>query len=73
MCPLSKFVWVPLDDCVNFSTELGVISKLAKNTLNPAVNLIDKDVKDHWSQVGPLGDTVHQWSPSGHTTVDHSL
>lgn len=69
MCPLLKLVRVSLDDCVDFSIELGFNSKLAENTLDPTVNLTDNVVEDHWSQDGPLGNTIPQWSPCGHTAL----
>ena len=77
-CLLFKHVQVPLDSippfcCVNCTTQLGVISKLAEGTLNPTVLVIDKDVKEHWSQEGPLGDASHHQPPSGLRAIDNNL
>ncbi|KAK4824609.1 LOW QUALITY PROTEIN: hypothetical protein QYF61_016878 [Mycteria americana] len=54
---------VPLDDIpsfwhVNGTTQLGVICKLAEGALNLAVNVIDENIEQHWSQYGPLRDTT---------------
>ncbi|KAK4818126.1 hypothetical protein QYF61_006213 [Mycteria americana] len=61
--PLLELVQVPLDGilslrCVNHTTQLGVICKLAEGALNPAVYAIDEDIKQHWSQYGPLRDAT---------------
>ncbi|KAK4826957.1 hypothetical protein QYF61_012806 [Mycteria americana] len=52
--PLLQLVQVPLDDnasswCVNCTTQLGVICKLAEGALNLAVNVIDENIEQHWS------------------------
>ncbi|KAK4820994.1 hypothetical protein QYF61_009460 [Mycteria americana] len=62
---------VPLDGilslrCVNRTTQLDVICKLAEGALNPTVYVIDEDIKQYWSQYRPLRDTTHHRSPSGH-------
>ena len=36
--------------CVDCSTQLGVICKLAEGALSLTVNIIDEDIKDHRSQ-----------------------
>ncbi|KAK4811900.1 LOW QUALITY PROTEIN: hypothetical protein QYF61_014933 [Mycteria americana] len=69
--PLLQLVQVPLDDipsfwCVNCTTQLGVICKLAEGALDLAVNVIDENMEQHWSQYGPLRDTTCHQSPSGH-------
>ncbi|KAK4824907.1 LOW QUALITY PROTEIN: hypothetical protein QYF61_021422 [Mycteria americana] len=61
--PLLQLVQVPLDDimsfwCVNCTTQLGVICKLAESALNLAVYVIDENIEQHWSQYGPLRDTT---------------
>jgi len=48
--PFFELVLVPLDVipsfwCVSCTTQLGVICKLAKGSLNPAVYVIDENVK----------------------------
>ncbi|KAK4824285.1 hypothetical protein QYF61_012845 [Mycteria americana] len=53
--PLLQLVQVPLDDIpsfwrVNCTTQLGVICKLAEGALNLAVNVIDENIEQHWSQ-----------------------
>ncbi|KAK4831400.1 hypothetical protein QYF61_017531 [Mycteria americana] len=50
MGPLLKLVQVPVDGipslrCVNSTTQLGVICKLAEGALDPTVYVIDEDVK----------------------------
>ena len=61
-CPLLELVQVPLDgisslQCVDHSTQLGVICKFSEGALNPTVCVIDKDIKQYWSEYGPLWDT----------------
>ncbi|KAK4828015.1 LOW QUALITY PROTEIN: hypothetical protein QYF61_022792 [Mycteria americana] len=62
--PLLQLVQVPLDDipsfwCVKCTTQLGVICRLAEGALHLAVNVIDENIEQHWSQYGPLRDTTH--------------
>ncbi|PKU46357.1 rna-directed dna polymerase from mobile element jockey- hypothetical protein [Limosa lapponica baueri] len=50
-----KLVWVPLDGIpsfqhVNYTTEFGVIGKLAEDALNPTLHVSDKDVEQQRSQ-----------------------
>ncbi|KAJ7414787.1 hypothetical protein BTVI_40212 [Pitangus sulphuratus] len=50
MGPFHELVQVPLDGilslrCVNHTTQLGVICKLAEGALNPFVYVIDEDIK----------------------------
>ena len=50
MGPPLKLVHIPLDSipslwCVNCSTQLNIICKLAEGALNPTVHITDKDVK----------------------------
>jgi len=33
----------------------------------------DKDVKECWSQDGPLGGTTSHWPPPTHRAIDHNL
>lgn len=52
MCPLFNRVQVPLDDvssfcCVNCTTQLSAVSKLAQGTLNPTAYVIDKDAEEY--------------------------
>ncbi|KAK4823539.1 hypothetical protein QYF61_003171 [Mycteria americana] len=70
MGPLLKLVQVPLDGIpslrhVNCTTRLGVVCKLAEGALDPTVYVTDEDIKEYWSQYGPLRDTPCHRSPSG--------
>ncbi|KAK4831239.1 LOW QUALITY PROTEIN: hypothetical protein QYF61_016471 [Mycteria americana] len=61
--PLLQLVQVPLDGIPSFwhvscTTQLGVICKLAEGALHLAVNVIDENTEQHWSQYGPLRDTT---------------
>ncbi|XP_075302578.1 transmembrane emp24 domain-containing protein 7 isoform X1 [Opisthocomus hoazin] len=66
---LTQLVQVPLDGipsfwCINRTTQLGVICKLAEGALDVAVHVIDKYIEQHRSQYGPLRDSTRHWSPS---------
>ena len=68
---LLKHVQVPLDGIlslrhVDCTTQLGVICKLAEGALDPAVCITDEDIKQYWSQYGPLRDTTCHQSSFGH-------
>ncbi|KAK4826357.1 hypothetical protein QYF61_007951 [Mycteria americana] len=63
MGPLLQLVQVPLDDFLSFwhvnrTTQLGVICKCAEGALDPTVYIIAENIKQHWSQYGPLRDTT---------------
>jgi len=63
MGPLVELVQVPLDGVlslgrVDCTTRLGVICRLVESAIDPAVRVIDEDIKQYWSQYGPLGDTT---------------
>ncbi|KAK4827038.1 hypothetical protein QYF61_013222 [Mycteria americana] len=69
MGPLLEFAQVPLDGipslrCVNCTTQLGVVHKLAEGALDPTVYVIDEDIKQYWSQYRSLKDTTCHRSPS---------
>ncbi|KAK4810201.1 hypothetical protein QYF61_011795 [Mycteria americana] len=69
--PLLKIVQVPLDGIpslrrVNHTTQVGVVCRLAEGALDPSVYVIDEDIKQYWSQYGPLRDIACHQSPSGH-------
>ena len=75
MDPLFKPVHVPLDAfpypyCINHTTQLSVICILAESVLDRNVYVIEKDIKEYWSQKRPLGDTTHHWPPPGHRVAD---
>ncbi|KAK4816696.1 LOW QUALITY PROTEIN: hypothetical protein QYF61_020580 [Mycteria americana] len=60
---LDAVLQVPLDDipsfwCVSCTTQLGVICKRAEGALDLAVNVIDENIEQCWSQYGPLRDTT---------------
>ncbi|KAK4815839.1 hypothetical protein QYF61_008442 [Mycteria americana] len=62
--PLVQLVQVPLDDILCFwpvscTTQLGVACQLAEGTLDLAVNVIDENIEQNWSQHRPLRDTTH--------------
>ena len=64
-------VQVPLNytaslQCVNHTTQLGVVSKLAEEALNSTVPVADKSVNQHQFQHLSLRNTTHHWSPLGH-------
>jgi len=68
--PLLQLVQVPLDDISSLrrfgcTTQLGVIFKFAAGALNPAVYVIDADIKQYWSHYRPLRDTTPYWSQCG--------
>ena len=76
MGPLLELAQVPLDGilsltCVDHTTQLAVICKLAEGAPDLAVCIIDEDIKQYWSKYGPLRNTTCHWFPSGHWSVDH--
>ncbi|PKU40461.1 hypothetical protein llap_9237 [Limosa lapponica baueri] len=62
---------IPSIQCVDRTTQLGVVSKLAEGVLNSTVHVSNKDVQQHWSQFQPLRNATHQWSPLGLRAIDH--
>ena len=46
--------------------------KLAESALDPIIYVLDKDVKEHWSQDKHLGVTAHYQPPLGHKVIDYS-
>ncbi|KAK4805635.1 hypothetical protein QYF61_009861 [Mycteria americana] len=71
MGPLLELVHVPLDGIsslrsVSCTTPFGVICKFAEGALDPTVYVVDEDIKQYWSQYGPLRDTNCHCSPCGH-------
>ena len=77
MGPLLQPSQVPLDgfpsfQCVDCTTQLGVIRKLAEGALDAIVCVIDKDVEEHSSQDRPLENTICDWPPPGHRVTDHN-
>ncbi|PKU40440.1 solute carrier family 22 member 7- hypothetical protein [Limosa lapponica baueri] len=78
-----RFTWahvsslsIPLDDilslwCMDNTTQLGLICKFADGALNTSVYVIDKNVKEYWSQHGPVRDTTSHCSPSGLQAIEY--
>ncbi|KAK4820014.1 hypothetical protein QYF61_017393 [Mycteria americana] len=61
--PLLQLVQVPQDDilsfwCVNCTTQLGVICRIAEGALDLTVSITDENIEQHWSQCRPLRDTT---------------
>ncbi|KAK4825514.1 hypothetical protein QYF61_000027, partial [Mycteria americana] len=77
--PSIQPVQVPLQSLptlqqINTPTQLGVICKLTESTLDPFVQIIDKDVKQNWPQHRALGNTACDRPPTGvNSTHHHSL
>ncbi|KAK4831008.1 hypothetical protein QYF61_014579 [Mycteria americana] len=60
---LSRSLWMASHPSgVSCTTQLGVICKLAEGALDLAVNVIDENIEQHWSQYGPLRDTTSRTS-----------
>ena len=45
---------------MNYTAQVGVISKCVEDALKPTVQVIGNDVEQHWFQDGPLRDTIHR-------------
>ncbi|KAK4816192.1 hypothetical protein QYF61_012657 [Mycteria americana] len=76
LIPLIQPVQVPLQSLpplkkINTPTQLGVICKLTESTLDPFVQIIDKDVKQNWPQHRALGNTACDWPPTGVNSIHH--
>ncbi|KAK4823254.1 hypothetical protein QYF61_000221 [Mycteria americana] len=56
---------------INTPAQLGVICKLTEGTLNPLVQIIDKDIKQDWPQHRPLGNTACDLPPTGVNSIRH--
>ncbi|KAK4829521.1 hypothetical protein QYF61_005160 [Mycteria americana] len=74
--PLIQPVQVPLQSLptlqqINTPTQLGVVCKLTESTLDPFVQIIDKDVKQNWPQHRALGNTACDWPPTGVNSIHH--
>jgi len=54
----APFNGIPSFCTVSCITQLGIVCKLAGDTLNPSVYVIDEDVEEHWFQKGPMGDLL---------------
>ena len=68
MGPLLQPVQTPLDgfptfQCIDCTTQLGVIHKLAEGALNAIVYVTDEDTEEHWSQDRALRNTACDQPP----------
>ena len=77
MGPLLQPVQVPLDgllslQCIDCTSQLGVICKLAEGALNALICVIREDAEEHWSQDQPLRDTACDQSPPSHRIIKHN-
>ncbi|KAK4827619.1 hypothetical protein QYF61_019544 [Mycteria americana] len=74
--PSIQPVQVPLQSLptlkqINTPTQLGVICKLTESTLDPFVQIIDKDIKQNWPQHRALGNTACDRPPTGFNSIHH--
>ncbi|KAK4829679.1 hypothetical protein QYF61_005972 [Mycteria americana] len=74
--PSIQPVQVPLQSLptlqqINTPAQLGVICKLTESTLDPFVQIIDKDVKQNWPQHRALGNTACDRPPTGVNSIHH--
>ncbi|TRZ08094.1 hypothetical protein HGM15179_019012 [Zosterops borbonicus] len=57
--------------CINCTTHIAVIYKLAESVLDPTVYVIDEDIKEHQFQDRARRDTICHQPPPGHRAIDH--
>ncbi|KAK4825179.1 hypothetical protein QYF61_024659 [Mycteria americana] len=74
--PSIQSVQVPLQSLptlqqINTPTQLGVVCKLTESTLDPFVQIIDKDVKQNWPQHRALGNTACDRPPTRVNSIHH--
>ncbi|KAK4828566.1 hypothetical protein QYF61_027656 [Mycteria americana] len=74
--PSIQPVQVPLQSLptlqqINTPTQLGVICKLTEGALDPFVQIIDKNIKQNWSQHRALGNTACDRPPTGVNSIHH--
>ncbi|KAK4820689.1 hypothetical protein QYF61_003609 [Mycteria americana] len=74
--PSIQPVQVPLQSLptlqqINTPTQLGVVCKLTESTLDPFVQIIDKDIKQNWPQHQALGNTACDRPPTGVNSIHH--
>ncbi|KAK4827874.1 hypothetical protein QYF61_022268 [Mycteria americana] len=67
----TAFESLPTLKQINTLTKLGVICKLTEGALDPLVQIIDKDIKQNWSQHRALGDTACDRPPTGFNSIHH--
>ncbi|KAK4817555.1 hypothetical protein QYF61_020004 [Mycteria americana] len=76
LSPSIQPVQVPLQSLptlkqINTPTQLGVICKLTEGALDAFVQIIDKDIKQDWSQHRALGNTTCDRPPTGVNSIHH--
>ncbi|KAK4809954.1 hypothetical protein QYF61_002911 [Mycteria americana] len=76
LSPSIQPVQVPLQSLptlqqINTPTQLRVVCKLTESTLDPFVQIIDKDVKQNWPQHRALGNTTCDRPPTGVNSIHH--
>ncbi|KAK4817142.1 hypothetical protein QYF61_002876 [Mycteria americana] len=76
LSPSIQPVQVPLQSLptlkqINTPAQLGVVCKLTESTLDPFVQIIDKDVKQNWPQHRALGNTACDRPPTGVNSIHH--
>ncbi|KAK4828640.1 hypothetical protein QYF61_000288 [Mycteria americana] len=76
LSPSIQPVQVPLQSLptlqqINTPTQLGVVCKLTESTLDPFVQIIDKDIKQNWPQHRALGNTACDRPPTGVNSIHH--
>ncbi|KAK4818987.1 hypothetical protein QYF61_022818 [Mycteria americana] len=76
LSPWIQPVHIPLQNLptlqqINTPTQLGVICKLTEGTLDPFVQIIDKDIKQNWPQHRALGNTTCDRPPTGVNSIHH--
>ncbi|KAK4810335.1 hypothetical protein QYF61_019138 [Mycteria americana] len=74
--PLIQPVQVPLQSLppinqINTPAQLGVVCKRIEGAFDPFVQIIDKDIKQHWPQHRALGNTACEWPPTGVNSIHH--
>ncbi|KAK4825636.1 hypothetical protein QYF61_001421 [Mycteria americana] len=74
--PSIQPVQVPLQSLptlqqINTPTQLGVVCKPTESTLDPFVQIIDKDIKQDWPQHRALGSTACDRLPTGVNSIHH--
>ncbi|KAK4806202.1 hypothetical protein QYF61_001126 [Mycteria americana] len=74
--PSIQPVQVPLQSLpplkqINTPAQLGVVCKLTEGALDPLIQIIDKDIKQHWPQHRALGNTACDRPPTGVNSIHH--
>ncbi|GAB0183302.1 hypothetical protein GRJ2_000795500 [Grus japonensis] len=75
--PSIQHVQIPLQSLATLEqiktpTQPGVICKLTEGTLDPLIQIIDKDIKENWPQYQALGNTACDWPPVGFNCFHHN-